>query len=220
MLLILLYHRLDKEQFQSHLKHIQSRYQLLLPGEPLKARKQAVCITFDDAYEDVYTIALPLLRQYQMRALLAVPTGLVGQPGHCSWAQLAELAASGHFQFASHSHSHPNMAQDQVDLAQELVGSRQLLEQKLNVTVSTFVYPYGKVGHLSEVLRSYRYAMRIGTAINRGWDQQPLCRVVADGCWPFGWRRRLSYLTKMWWRGAFPKRLDRPVPSGQPSAGG
>jgi peptidoglycan/xylan/chitin deacetylase (PgdA/CDA1 family) len=219
MLLILLYHQLVEAHFRGHLEYIVDRYPVVLPGELLQSRL-SVCLTFDDAYSDIYTLALPLLREFGLRGLLAVPTARVGCEGYCNWEQLAEIAASGHFQIASHSHTHCNMAEP-FEAKMEIEESRHILESRLGVAVNSFVYPYGKVTAQAhqQVMQRYRYAMRIGTAYNHSWEcqEQPLHRVVADGTHPFGWRKRLIYWSKLQIRS---KRTGRAAPSGQPSAGG
>jgi peptidoglycan/xylan/chitin deacetylase (PgdA/CDA1 family) len=197
-LLVLLYHQLEPERFEQQLKHIVEHYPVVLPGDSLDA-KLSVCITLDDAYEDAHTVAWPLLRKYRLQALLAVAPALVGQTSYCNWEQLAEMAASAQWAIASHSMTHCNMAQDPIDVYQEVVGSKQLLEERLGVSVNSFIYPYGKVGHHAEVMRHYQYAMRIGTAYNRSWECQgrPLHRVCADGVDPFPLHRRLGYWAKL-----------------------
>ena len=47
-------------------------------GRPLP--RHPVVITFDDAYDDFYGAALPVLREHDFSATLYVPTGYVGAP--------------------------------------------------------------------------------------------------------------------------------------------
>jgi peptidoglycan/xylan/chitin deacetylase (PgdA/CDA1 family) len=197
MLLVLCYHQLNKQRFRAHLGHIRDHYPVVLPGESHQGL--SVCLTLDDATEDAYSIAWPLLEEFQMRALLAVPTGRVGQAGYCSWAQLREMARSPTWNMASHSVTHCNMANESFDPALEIVESRRQLEDELGVSVETFVYPYGGVSHHAQVMHHYRYAMRIGTAYNSGWEcqQRPLNRVIADYGNPFLLQRHLGYWGKL-----------------------
>jgi len=210
MLLVLLYHQLTESHFREHLKYIADHHRVVLPGDPLPPCELSICLTFDDAYADIYTLALPLLEEMNMRAVLAVPTGLVGEPPYCSWDQLSKIALSGRFAIASHSHSHCNMARNGINAAQEILESRNILEARLCVPVNTFVYPYGRVNAAvhSQVMDQYKYAMRIGTAYNNAsWEceSEPLHRVVADGIYPFSKLRRTGYWAKLQWRKAFPK---------------
>lgn len=44
-----------------------------------KDLKKNVCITFDDAYKDIFENALPILKKYDFKAIVFVPVGLVGE---------------------------------------------------------------------------------------------------------------------------------------------
>jgi len=74
------------------------------PGAP------AVALTFDDAWESVWSVALPLLKQYSLRAVLfAIPARIAATPGETpfvTWTQLREIHASGVFDVQSHTRSH------------------------------------------------------------------------------------------------------------------
>ncbi len=74
-------------------------------GQPLPER--AVVLTIDDADLSVYELAWPLLKKYNMRAHLFVPTAQVGKKWSelkvCTWEQLREMSASGHLLIGSHT---------------------------------------------------------------------------------------------------------------------
>jgi len=71
---------------------------------------RSVALTFDDAWESVWSVALPLLKQYALRAVLfAIPARIAGAPGETpfvTWPQLREIHASGVFDVQSHTRSH------------------------------------------------------------------------------------------------------------------
>ncbi len=71
--------------------------------------KKAIVLTIDDADRSVYELAWPVLQEYGVRAHLFVPTGVVGENWSdldvCSWAELSEMAASGHVLVESHTRS-------------------------------------------------------------------------------------------------------------------
>jgi len=219
MLLILMYHRVAAPELglgnppavlAAHLATLRARANVVLPGEPLHPRRLNVCLTFDDAYADFYCRAFPLLQEYGLRAVLAVPTAYIlaqtavpretrlavpqaaamqgetfrEQAPFCTWAELREMQASGSVQMASHSHSHPDMRRSDTDVDYECRHSRELLEQNLGQPVVTFIYPYGSVNARAHqaVSRHYAYGMRVGAALNHNWQprNQPLCRVGAD----------------------------------------
>jgi len=86
---ILNYHHIAPAAFEDHLRCLVRRYHIvtldacvaaLTGGEPLPAN--AVAITFDDGYQQVYTELFPLLAKYEAPATVFVPTTPVdtGQP--------------------------------------------------------------------------------------------------------------------------------------------
>lgn len=220
MLLIFMYHRVFNANFpiaedalRSHLQRIKQAFHVVLPGQVLPQNRPAVCLTFDDAYADFYFKVFPLLQEFRMPAVLAVPTKFIlpsttvtpeqrmavayddamtagiyqQQATMCTWQELQEMATSGLVSMASHSHSHVNITQtDNLDY--ELQHSKQLLASHLQQEITTFVYPYGRMNrHVQhEVSRQYRYGMRIGSAVNYHWGHagQSLYRIDAEHFWP------------------------------------
>ena len=75
------------------------------PPEP-----RTVALTFDDAWESVHSVALPLMKQYGLRAILfAIPARIADAPGDSpfvTWTQLRDIHASGVFDVQSHTRSH------------------------------------------------------------------------------------------------------------------
>ena len=78
--------------------------------------EKPVILTIDDGKLGVYKNAYPLLQKYNMKAVLAVigteihaaseaPELRSENPApYCTWAELAEMSASGHVEIASHSY--------------------------------------------------------------------------------------------------------------------
>src|SRR5258708_2565185 len=52
--------------------------------------KGGVMLTFDDGYQDFYVNVLPILRQDGFKGVLALPTGLVGNPGYLTWDEISQ----------------------------------------------------------------------------------------------------------------------------------
>ncbi len=117
--------------------------------------KKPIVLTFDDAFLDFYTTALPVLQQYDVTASLFIPTGYLdgtsrwlqgigeGTRPIISRAQLVEIA-NARVDCGAHTHSHCHL--DTVSEAQgraELAQSKTTLEQIIGKTVTTFAYPYG-----------------------------------------------------------------------------
>jgi peptidoglycan/xylan/chitin deacetylase (PgdA/CDA1 family) len=177
-----------------------------MPGKP-------VLVTFDDGFADLATTALPLLRRYGIAATAYVITERVNaKPSRdrdftLDWDQLVELRAAG-VEIGSHSHTHRALdCLNQSDLRDELVASRQLLEDGLHERVQSFAYPYG---YHSKAVREavhaagYTSACAVKNALSHeGDDVFAIARVLIERdtgvatidaiCegrgWPRAWRR-------------------------------
>ena len=108
-----------------------------LPSKP-------VILTFDDGYADFFMTALPILRSHNFVAVAYVVSGFVGRPGYMTAAQVREADRSG-IEIGSHSATHADLARISVgSLRNEIVESKQFLEQLLGHPVWAFCYPSGK----------------------------------------------------------------------------
>ena len=152
-------------------------------GGPLPPRP--VVLTFDDAYTDFYSAALPVLREHGFRATLYVPTAYVGATTRfnvslgeenravLSWQALADIAAEG-IEVAAHSHTHPQL--DRVPAAvisDEARRSRALLEDELGVAVDGFAYPFGywnRAARAAVAAAGYRYAFAVAELMTAPGD--------------------------------------------------
>ncbi|HLY26392.1 MAG TPA: polysaccharide deacetylase family protein [Aggregatilineales bacterium] len=110
------------------------------PGIDLPSR--AIVLTFDDGYDDAYTRAYPLLKQYGLTGTFYIITGQVGQPGYLTWDQIREMQANG-MEIGAHTISHPFLTQKDIFQAfSEIWVSRVVLAEQLGTPVTTFAYPY------------------------------------------------------------------------------
>lgn len=160
-----------------------------LPAKP-------VVITFDDAFLDFYTEALPVLNRYGLSATLYIPTAYVGGTSRwmedkgegsrpiLSWEQLREIRDSG-IECGAHTHSHPQL--DLLPLAQakkEITLSKRLLEEHLGETVSSIAYPYGyHTAAVKKLVREagYTSACAVKNALSMPTtDPFALARVLVD----------------------------------------
>ena len=121
-----------------------------LGGKP--GFEKHMAITFDDGYAGVYHHAYRLLANVGISATIFVSCDWIGnntqphpQNGHTmlNWSQLRVLADHG-FNIGCHTFSHPDLRQLSCDaIRNELVDSRAFLEDRLQVDVKTFAYPFG-----------------------------------------------------------------------------
>ena len=129
-------------------------------GEHLRARRpfppRAVAITFDDAFANVATLGVPLMRRNGFTATIYVITGMVGRATQWTangsalpslpvmdWGQIVELHADG-FEIGAHTASHGFLTRcSPAGLERELSEPKAFLEEKLGAPVRSFAYPQG-----------------------------------------------------------------------------
>ena len=196
----MMYHHLNSDRcsndydiFESHLKYISENFTATFPTENLP--KNPICLVFDDGYYDFYKLVFPLLKKYNVKVLLAVIPKFtlddVYTPDDerlnyehndlfkhyekgtfCTYKEIHEMIDSHLVQVVSHSYSHQNLVEDDIDLDEELQKSKEILEKKLNITVESFVFPFGKYNQeiLDETKKHYKYAFRIGNGIDKNFS--------------------------------------------------
>lgn len=116
--------------------------QALINRQDLPA--QSLAVTFDDAYEDFYTFAWPVLQKYNFHGNLMIPTGLVENPGYLSWNKIKEMVNSGLVHPYPHGWSHTSLvsvAEEKIE--SEISLSKKQIEENTGKTTSVFAYPYG-----------------------------------------------------------------------------
>ena len=129
---------------------------------------RTVVLTFDDGFREVHGLVLPVLRELDLRATAYLVSAYIGGTSRwlasdgeadrplMSWTEIRELAAEG-VEIGAHGHRH--LALDLLPLADatdEIVRSRQVLEDGLGRAVTSFAYPYGY--HTSAIKRAVRDA--------------------------------------------------------------
>ena len=107
-----------------------------LPDKP-------VLITFDDGYIDNYEHALPILKEYNMKATLFMITGAFGESRFVNVEQLKEMQANG-IDIQSHTVNHKDLRNMSLEQARdELIGSKAVLEDRMGHPVRYIAYPGG-----------------------------------------------------------------------------
>ncbi|QKF82556.1 polysaccharide deacetylase family protein [Halarcobacter ebronensis] len=214
MLINLMYHHANSDRcsneleiLKEHIKYISENFKTVFPTEEKLSGKNA-CLVFDDAYVDFYYLIFPILKEFKIKALLAVPTKYILDSSQndknlrmsfehndefknyekgtfCTFSEMKEMINSGLVQIVSHSHSHTNLLEESINLDEELVLSKKILEEKLNICVETFVYPFGKYNEeiAKRTHEIYKYSFRIGNAIHKDFSgiKGINYRVDADG---------------------------------------
>lgn len=159
--------------------------------------ESAVVLTFDDGFADFNKVALPVLQRYGLLATLYISTAYVNGTSRflqreqetdrlmLTWEQLIDISASG-IECGAHGHRHLQLDVVPAAIARaEITHSKEVLEEKLNQTITSFAYPYGyyrpavqqlvrEAGYLSAC--AVRYAMSSPTD-----DLFALSRLIVPG---------------------------------------
>ncbi len=150
----------SQNQFRDHLRWLKRLgYQSMRLEEYVKrlrggeeARGRFFAITFDDGYEEVLTLGLPVLQEFGYTAAVFAVPGQMG--GKNAWDdggarlltadQLRQLDLSG-VTIGAHTSQHVHLTRVSPIIAKrEIVESKQVLEQTLGRAVTLLAYPYGE----------------------------------------------------------------------------
>lgn len=130
---------------------------LTLPRKP-------IIITFDDGHTEMVGTALPVLKEFNMKAVVFV----LGDRSirYAEWDeenvdngsplmtadQILQLKKEG-FEIGAHSMTHPNLTDlPFTSLKEEIMGSKKAVEDLLGEEIISFAYPYGGVNKEAESL--------------------------------------------------------------------
>ncbi|MCQ2252055.1 MAG: polysaccharide deacetylase family protein [Bacteroidales bacterium] len=117
----------------------------------------AITYSFDDLCANQLPIAIPMMDKYNVKGTLNIITSWVKPE---QWAQVKDAAQRGH-EIASHTISHPNMAELSVDeFERQQRDSKKILEEKTGAEVVTMVYPYCVTTH-EDITAKYYIGARI-----------------------------------------------------------
>ncbi|MCX6726642.1 MAG: polysaccharide deacetylase family protein [Candidatus Shapirobacteria bacterium] len=124
--------------------------------------KKSAIITLDDAYEDNYTNAYPILKEFGYKATIFVPTGHVMGLEYLTWDRMRQM--SDLVYFANHTWSHHASTGSAQVLEKEIsLADKQLAEHGFN-SDKVFAYPYGNPsGEAEKILAKYNYTLAFTT---------------------------------------------------------
>ncbi|HYO88591.1 MAG TPA: polysaccharide deacetylase family protein [Candidatus Limnocylindrales bacterium] len=162
------------ELFREHLTYLAAEvyhtitleelYAALNAGAPLPSKP--VVLTFDDGYEDNYTAAFPLLREFGFLGTFFVMTAGPDSinPAYMTWAQISEMSAAG-MQMESHTRDHPDLrGRDNDFLVYQLLGAQESIAAHTGKTPRMFAYPAGQYDDaVLALLRSLPVEMAVTT---------------------------------------------------------
>ncbi|WP_058952968.1 polysaccharide deacetylase family protein [Clostridium tyrobutyricum] len=144
--------RIPKDAFREKMKFLKdSGYTTLTLNEFYKfieenkpVSEKSVLITFDDGYEDNYTNAYPVLKEFGLHATIFVITSTVDKDsGYLTSNQLREMNRNG-IDIESHTVNHDDL--DKLSYEKQLEtlrNSKESLENILNKKIDYIAYPFG-----------------------------------------------------------------------------
>ncbi len=151
-------------------------------------------ITFDDAEKNVIKYAIPILKKYNLKATLFPSTMLIGKKYGFSWEKIPKSIISieeigkyhgyikeimdredieywlnNGFKIGSHGLRHTDLSSISLFpelLEEEVVISKQILENLFGIKIESFCYPFGSFNSIveKEVRKYYKCAL----TVNRG----------------------------------------------------
>jgi peptidoglycan/xylan/chitin deacetylase (PgdA/CDA1 family) len=159
---VLMYHAVRKGElprFERQMRYLEARTTTVFADDAASSNgRQTVAVTFDDAFQNVFDHALPVMDQHDIPATIFAPTGFLGaEPGWMTPASRAgdapgalvsarTLAACDRrrVRVASHTVTHPLLATLEPGAVQgELAQSKGTLEAITGARVSMLAFPYG-----------------------------------------------------------------------------
>lgn len=168
-----------EEVFEKQLELIQrNQYVVVSLSTFLKERRPgSVVLTFDDAYENFYSLVWPLLKKYRIPATVFVPTALIGKTWKLSDGTTLPLmtaemireiaeAPEGLVEFMPHTENHADLSLLPSDkFTEELQKSRTTLKELLGGPHDILAYPYGRSRpEVVEYLKSNGWKAAVGTS--------------------------------------------------------
>lgn len=169
---VLLYHSVDRsgsvisispERFRDQMRYLKeagyetislNNYLDYVSGRQQPGGKKVV-ITFDDGFQNNYTVAFPVLKALGLTATVFLATDHVGGSSDwkrdpsipelpmMTWSQIEKMNGYG-IRFESHACGHRYLSQLSDDeIKRELLESKQVIEEKTGRSVEFFCHPYG-----------------------------------------------------------------------------
>jgi peptidoglycan/xylan/chitin deacetylase (PgdA/CDA1 family) len=175
--------------FQEQLAWLKkTHYQVITPRQFFDAvngltpwPENPVLLTFDDAYTDFETYALPVLEQANLGSLVFVPTGFVGKSntwdeGKSAILDVTAIRNLGKADWGFHSHEHLNYHLASHDQVHADISQMCQWAQENDMTMFPgFAYPYGQYprgkkerASVNRMLyqKGIQTAFRIGNRVN------------------------------------------------------
>jgi len=125
----------------------------ILGGEIQYDASKSAVLTFDDGYEDFYSVVYPLLKKYQLKGTVYIIYDYIGRRGFLNENQIKELVDSDLVEVGSHTLDHLYLKTLAKSVAKKQIeDSKTQLEKRFHINIKTFAYPYGAFNEQDEVM--------------------------------------------------------------------
>lgn len=179
--------------FQAHMEFLAGNGYSVIPLEGIREKnfiegdvsRKTVVITFDDGYKDFLEHAYPVLDEFGFPATQFISTGFIGKTLNerpcLDWEDVRFLSRNN-VTFGSHTVSHPKLFHlSDREIENEIVGSKDEIEAKLGVRLSTFAYPFafpqedpGFIRRIETILKKAEIPIGVTTRIGYHASSDPL----------------------------------------------
>jgi len=140
------------DELKSHLDLLRSRgFRFISLGDLYAgnvAGSKNILVTIDDGNHSVYRAYFEVFKPMGIRPLLSIYPNIIGKKDYAmTWDQLKRLSAEG-CDIAAHGYYHLKINkklydENRADFNREIVTSKKVLQDKLGIAVTSFVYPFG-----------------------------------------------------------------------------
>lgn len=175
-----LYGNISIEHFRDHLKFFSNFSVVDLPDVLTESEEKQISLTFDDGFHNFYKNVLPLLREFDMPATVFINPSFIGDRNYqqlisrhgtsnppekimMDHKQTRELVDSDLVTIGNHTMDHIDLStvEDKEVLHEQIVDSKEQIEEEFNTTIERFSYPYGQKNQvaLDIVSKSHKYAV-------------------------------------------------------------
>ncbi len=145
-----------------------------LQENPTMNLKKKVLITFDDGYEDNYTLLFPLLKKYNFKAVIY----LVTQVNHNSWGvnegeprinmmtdEQKKIMSDYGIEMGGHTRTHIDLSKcSETQCLNEIAGCKSDVEKLTGKKAISFAYPFGGINEaVKRVTKQADYIYAVST---------------------------------------------------------
>lgn len=183
---------ISSEKFRKHLQTLKDKgyttltlkqvEEYLINDEPIPAK--SVLLTFDDGYEDNYTNMFPILKEFNMNAVIFVIPTYLDSGVYLKRSQVKEMSDNG-IDIESHTYTHKRLGDlSYEEQLKELTFSKKAVSDITGKDVTSIAYPEG-IYNKNTIKAVKEAGYKMGFTIKRGYadrndDIFQLNRVCVD----------------------------------------